>query len=250
MGSWARPHLIPGCDSEKDPLESSIECTVTLCVEWVVNGWPGPCRGAGRAVGGGRCVLLQPIQTVPQRESGSSGRPELEELQDGHSRALNPRHRPLNRQQDFSGHETPKDCTSCKAVKQTLNARYILLRKILYSYTVVFSLFPLNGLFLLLSLLTSLYTCCSKVKTSVLVHLKQRLVLGFLLSRWVIEHLAIFMVVVQSLNHVRLCIPMDCSMPGFPVPHHLLEFAKIMSIESVMLSNHLRCRRTQIPVVL
>ena len=170
----------------------------------VVHGWPGPCWGAGRAVGGGRCVLLPPIQTVPQRESGSSGRPELEELQDGHSRALNPHQRPLNPQQDFSGHETPKGCTSCKAVQQTLNVRYILLRKIFYSYSVVFSLFPLNGLFLLLSLLTILYTCSSKVKTSVLVHLKQRLVLGFLLSRWVIEHLAIFTVVVQSLSHVRL----------------------------------------------
>ena len=32
-----------------------------------------------------------------------------------------------------------------------------------------------------------------------------------------------------------LCDPMDCSMLGFPVLHHL----KLMSIESVMLSNHL-----------
>ena len=34
---------------------------------------------------------------------------------------------------------------------------------------------------------------------------------------------------------------MDCSTPGLPVPHHLPEFAhsKFMSIESVMLSNHL-----------
>ena len=36
-----------------------------------------------------------------------------------------------------------------------------------------------------------------------------------------------------------ICDPMDCSMPGFPVLHYLLEFAQIMSIESVMLSNHL-----------
>ena len=39
---------------------------------------------------------------------------------------------------------------------------------------------------------------------------------------------------------------MDCSTPGFPVLHHLPEFAQIhkfMSIESVMLSNHLNlCR--------
>ena len=32
---------------------------------------------------------------------------------------------------------------------------------------------------------------------------------------------------------------MDCSMPGFPVLHYLLEFFKIMSIESVMPFNHL-----------
>ena len=36
-----------------------------------------------------------------------------------------------------------------------------------------------------------------------------------------------------------LCNPMDCSMPGFPVHHQLLELAQIMSIESVMPSNHL-----------
>ena len=33
--------------------------------------------------------------------------------------------------------------------------------------------------------------------------------------------------------------PMDCSMPGFPVLQHLLSFLKLMSIESVMPSNHL-----------
>ena len=33
--------------------------------------------------------------------------------------------------------------------------------------------------------------------------------------------------------------PKDCSVSGFPVPHHLPEFAKFMSIESVMPSNHL-----------
>ena len=34
-------------------------------------------------------------------------------------------------------------------------------------------------------------------------------------------------IVVQSLSCVRLCDPMDCSMPGFPVLHHLPEFAQI-----------------------
>ena len=36
-----------------------------------------------------------------------------------------------------------------------------------------------------------------------------------------------------------LCNPMDCSMPGFPVLHHLPSPLKLKSIESVMLSNHL-----------
>ena len=37
---------------------------------------------------------------------------------------------------------------------------------------------------------------------------------------------------------LTLCDPMGCSMPGFPVLHHLLEL-KLMSIESVMPSNHI-----------
>ena len=36
-----------------------------------------------------------------------------------------------------------------------------------------------------------------------------------------------------------LCDPMDCSMPGFPVLHYLLDLLKLMFIESVMPSNHL-----------
>ena len=35
--------------------------------------------------------------------------------------------------------------------------------------------------------------------------------------------------VVQLLSRVGLCNPMDCSMPGFPVLHHLPEFAQMMS---------------------
>ena len=35
-----------------------------------------------------------------------------------------------------------------------------------------------------------------------------------------------------------LCDPMDCSTPSFPVLHHLLVL-KLMSVESVMPSNHL-----------
>ena len=33
-------------------------------------------------------------------------------------------------------------------------------------------------------------------------------------------------IVVQLLSHVWLCDPMDCSTPGFPVHHHLLELAQ------------------------
>ena len=40
-------------------------------------------------------------------------------------------------------------------------------------------------------------------------------------------------------SFVRLCNPMDCSRPGLPVLHHLPEAAQLMSIESVMPSNHL-----------
>ena len=36
-----------------------------------------------------------------------------------------------------------------------------------------------------------------------------------------------------------LCDPMGCSTPGFPVHHQLPSFLKLMSIESVMPSNHL-----------
>ena len=45
--------------------------------------------------------------------------------------------------------------------------------------------------------------------------------------------------VVQSLSHVQLCDPMDCSRPGFPVHHQLWSLLKLRSIESVIPSNHL-----------
>ena len=47
-------------------------------------------------------------------------------------------------------------------------------------------------------------------------------------------------VAVQLLSCVRLCDPMDCSMPGFrPSPSVSWSLLKFMSTESVMLSNHL-----------
>ena len=40
-------------------------------------------------------------------------------------------------------------------------------------------------------------------------------------------------------SYLTLFDPMDCSTPGFPVLHHCWSLLKLMSIESVMLSNHL-----------
>ena len=53
-------------------------------------------------------------------------------------------------------------------------------------------------------------------------------------------HLAssyLFSSVVQSC--LTLCDPMDCSTPGLPVHHHSLSLLKLLSIESVIPSNHL-----------
>ena len=50
-----------------------------------------------------------------------------------------------------------------------------------------------------------------------------------------------YVVVVQSLSHVQLCNPMDCSTPGFPITISW-DLLKIMSIESMISSTHLsRC---------
>ena len=43
----------------------------------------------------------------------------------------------------------------------------------------------------------------------------------------------------ESQSCLTFCNPMDCSTPGFPVPHHLLEFAQHQFIASVMPSSHL-----------
>ena len=54
---------------------------------------------------------------------------------------------------------------------------------------------------------------------------------------FVFECVSQFSSVTQSC--LSFCDPMDCSMPGFPVHHQLLELLKLMSIELVMPSNHL-----------
>ena len=43
----------------------------------------------------------------------------------------------------------------------------------------------------------------------------------------------------QSLCRVWFCNSMDCSAPGFPVHHQLRTLHRVMSIQSVMPSNHL-----------
>jgi len=49
---------------------------------------------------------------------------------------------------------------------------------------------------------------------------------SFPLSHPESSHLFLAVVVVQLLNWVWHCDPMDCSMPGFPVLHYLLAFAQ------------------------
>ena len=48
-------------------------------------------------------------------------------------------------------------------------------------------------------------------------------------------------VVLQPLSCVRLCNPMDCSKPDFPVLHHLLELAQTHVIESMPSSHLILC---------
>ena len=60
-----------------------------------------------------------------------------------------------------------------------------------------------------------------------------------LMSRVIYQHLLSNESVIQSLSCVQLCDPMNFSTPIFPLLHYLPEFIKLMSIESVMPSNHL-----------
>ena len=63
----------------------------------------------------------------------------------------------------------------------------------------------------------------------------------------ILNHHAVYLKLVLQINYVclvgksclTLCNPMDYSTPSFPVYHQLPELLKLMSIESVMPSNHL-----------
>ena len=59
------------------------------------------------------------------------------------------------------------------------------------------------------------------------------------------------MVFVQSLSHIQLCTPMDCSTPGFPVLTVSSSFLSLMSIELMVPSNHLilRCPLLILPSI-
>ena len=65
------------------------------------------------------------------------------------------------------------------------------------------------------------------------------------------------MSVLQSVQDTRVtqscptfCNPMDCSMPGFSVHHNSQSLLKLMSIESVMPSNHLNhCHLLLLPSI-
>ena len=61
------------------------------------------------------------------------------------------------------------------------------------------------------------------------------------ISQWCTEFICLYFSSVQFSRSVvsNLCDPMDCSTPGFPVLHHLQGLLKLMSIQSVMPSNHL-----------
>ena len=61
-------------------------------------------------------------------------------------------------------------------------------------------------------------------------------VFSFTVSFVVVIDVVVHVAVVGSLNHVWFFATLDCSVQGFPV-NHLWELFKLMSIESVMLSN-------------
>ena len=57
-------------------------------------------------------------------------------------------------------------------------------------------------------------------------------------ARWALQLLSVQFSSVQSLRHVRLCDPMDCSTPVFRLSPTPRVYSKLMSIESVVPSNH------------
>ena len=68
---------------------------------------------------------------------------------------------------------------------------------------------------------------------------KQEMWIYWIFPTWENLSLIAQSLIVQSLLYPTLCDPMDCSMPGFPVLTISWSLLKLMSVESVMPSNHL-----------
>ena len=68
---------------------------------------------------------------------------------------------------------------------------------------------------------------------------KQEMWIYWIFPTWENLSLIAQSLIVQSLSYPTLCDPMDCSMPGFPVLTISWRLLKLMSVESVMPSNHL-----------
>ena len=62
---------------------------------------------------------------------------------------------------------------------------------------------------------------------------------NFILARKFSMHLFGFKFSSVAQSYPTLCYPMDCSMPGFPSITNSWSLLKLVSIESVMPSNHL-----------
>ena len=84
--------------------------------------------------------------------------------------------------------------------------------------------------------------CCSVwgCKESDTTELLNWYIYMFIYTLWtsILLHLVILRIVICSLSCVRLYDSKNCSNPGSSVLHCFLEFAQIMSIESVILSTY------------
>jgi len=97
-----------------------------------------------------------------------------------------------------------------------------------------------------LSSLTTGGACVPCIGKRILTHWTNRklpsppAILAFKASKFIAAPFIKFVSFVQSLSPFRLCNPMDCSTPVFPLSFTVSQtLLKIMCIESVMLSNHL-----------
>ena len=71
------------------------------------------------------------------------------------------------------------------------------------------------------------------------MYLDGALIESELLRKWTIRFFHVASSVQFTQSRPTVCDPMDCSTPGLPVHHQLQSLLRLMSIESVMPSNHL-----------